>query len=415
MSIVSVMLTAIAAAFALTVGGVSSAGAAEPGHWNMPGPTPHLVAHYMPWYGAPDQSVGKNEKWFHWIWDGKNAVHNPDKILPDGQRDIASVCYPLIGPYNSNDRAVVHYHLATMKATGIQGIFIDWDGPHSVIDRPISMILDEAQKEGMKVGICYEEKSNFVWPDFRNPQNRAQAIDYAVSDLTYILKNYAVKPAFMRRNGLPVLFQFNGYGDGKIGPRYYTPAEWETIMSRLPEKIVYGRQGLDPAYSTSTQFRYTWNPLTPADGSQFAVDARRLINGGKASFFMSMISPGFDDTGVWGWGGGPRIENRDGLAVLKQTMSLALKGNPEIVQVVTWNDFNECTVNEPTRKYGFSDVDAIAQWWAGMHGTTANLKAIRAPFIHYVKICPPDLRTELPPNLKMYYSTDDTPFINAAK
>jgi hypothetical protein len=406
MKIFSAAAAVIVGAMAIWSGmsGVAAAPTTE-AQWNMSGAAPHLVVHYMPWFSTPDTSVGPNETWTHWNWTGKNSVHDPNKILPDGRRDIASVCYPLIGPYNTNDRAVIRYHLATIKAAGIQGIFIDWDGPHSQIDRPISLIVNEASKVGLKVGICYEEKSNFVWPDFRNPQTRDQAVNFAVADLTYVLRSYAVSPAFMRRNGRPVIFQFNGYGTGSLGPKYFTPEEWDTIIGRLPVKIYYGRQGLDPAYSASAQFRYTWNPLTPGDGPGFASEAHQMIENGKASFFMSMVSPGFDDTGVWGWGGGPRICRRNGLAVLKQTMSLALADDPEIVQIVTWNDFNEGTVIEPTKNFGFADLDAIAEWWAQRAGKHANLAAIRAPFLEYVKTCTPDRRAELPAgDLKQYVS-----------
>jgi hypothetical protein len=86
-------------------------------------------------------------------------------------------------------------------------------------------------------------------------------------------------------------------------------------------------------------------------------------------------------------------------------MSLALADDPEIVQIVTWNDFNEGTVIEPTKNFGFADLDAIAEWWAQRAGKHANLAAIRAPFLEYVKTCTPDRRAELPAgDLKQYVS-----------
>lgn len=98
---------------------------------------------------------------------------------------------------------------------------------------------------------------------------------------------------------------------------------------------------------------------------------------------MTMICPGFDDTGVWGWGHGPRKTERFGLSVLKDTFDRAFAGDPELVQIVTWNDFAEGTVVEPTRENGFWYLDAIETWWGERTGRRVNLADNRKPFLDY--------------------------------
>lgn len=384
------------AAIALSVVAAGPARSDDGGAWNLPGPAPHLITHYMPWFASPADAGGNGDGWQHWNWEAEQARHDPNQKLADGRRDIASVYYPLIGPYSSTDRAVIRYHLATMKAAGIQGLFIDWQTPGSAMDKPIPAILDEAQKLGLKVAICYEEKTDFVWPEVRHPRSRADIVANTVSDLKYILSNYAHRPAYMTRNGSPVLFQFNGSGTGKFGDNYFTPAEWDQIMAQLPEKFVFGRQGLEPEYSSSAQFRFIWCVFRPEQADQFAAAARRMVDAGQAQFFMNSICPGFDDTGVWGWGGGPRVTPRRGTAALMETFQHALSGKPEIVQIVTWNDFNEGTVIEPTRDFGFQYLDAIATWYAQVTGRTADLASIRRPFLEYAKSCTSAQRANLP-------------------
>jgi hypothetical protein len=125
-----------------------------------------------------------------------------------------------------------------------------------------------------------------------------------------------------------------------------------------------------------------------------------------------MICPGFNDTGVWGWGGGPRVIDRKGLSFLKATFDQAFSHDPEVIQLITWNDFNEGTVMEPTREFGFDYLDALATWRAERHGRKADLAAIRKPYREYVRACAPWQRAELGPegdSLASHHLTVEVP------
>src|SRR5262249_39999033 len=98
---------------------------ADQGSWNLPGKPPYVLAHYVDWFSTETPLAG--ESWAHWSRNGEHG-HDATKRNEDGLRDVASVLYPLIGTYNSNDPAVVRYHLKTMKAVGIDGIIVDWYG-----------------------------------------------------------------------------------------------------------------------------------------------------------------------------------------------------------------------------------------------------------------------------------------------
>ena len=71
---------------------------------------PVLLAHYMPWYTAKPFSD-------HWGWHWTMNHFDPEEQT-DGQRDIASKYYPVIGPYDSGDPHVLEYHLLLMKLAG---------------------------------------------------------------------------------------------------------------------------------------------------------------------------------------------------------------------------------------------------------------------------------------------------------
>lgn len=368
--------------------------------YNLEGAAPYLVAHYMMWFTTPWSTDNHSPvdrttaTWAHWGWQGKGTKHDPDKKGVDGKRDIASILYPRIGPYDSGSRAVIRYHLATMKAAGISAVSSLWYGPGSNTDTRVPMLLDEAQKLQMRVFICYEEKLNFQ--GYRHPATRQQAVDSAANDLSYILRTYSQHPAYLRRNDVPIIQQFNGYGkDPVVGDRNYTPQEWQTIFARLPGKVEYLRQNLDESYYPTIQAAYVW--WDPGKWPrQFADRAAVLRDQGRLDFFMAMVCPGFNDTGVWGWGDGPRVSKGYGLDVLDGTTQQALRQNPELVQLVTWNDFNEGTCFEPTVQYGTRFLETLGAWWRQSTGKDVHLDQLGAALDQYKRECSAQERAEIP-------------------
>jgi len=368
------------------------------GQYNLPGKPPYLLAHYMQWYSTPwsatnGTSVDRTAPiWSHWKWDGGEAHHDPAQKLPDGRRNIASIIYPLIGVYDSSSPAVLHYHLATLKAAGVSGVTTIWYGPGSDTDKRLPLMLDEAEKLQMKVAICYEEKLNFA--GYRHPKTRADIVKSCTADMAYIIEKYANHPAYLRRNGLPVVEQFNGFGKSEIGEHQLSPDEFKQVFAALPTKLAYIRQNLDKSYHPLIPGAYVWCELKDWP-KQFAGYSAELREKGQLEFFMAMVCPGFDDTGVWGWGAGPRKKGY-GMNVLKKTMDQALDHDPELVQLVTWNDFNEATCFEPTTQYGYQSIDALEQWWGQKTGRAVDLKDNRRPFEEYRKSCSEAERAEIP-------------------
>jgi hypothetical protein len=370
--------------------------AAEPppqGPWNLPGQPPHLMAHYMPWYstgGGDGQGA-----WDHWSWSGGGVEHDPRRLRADGRRDIASTLYPLIGPYDSSDPAVIRYHLATAKAAGIQAIAAIWYGPdNAAIDARVPLLLDEAQRQGLRVALCYEEKINF--PPYRKPKSREDLVASAAADLAYIVQRYGGHEAYLKRDGRPFIFQFNYWGTGRLGPNQLTPDEWREVFAALPAPVVYARQNLDDMHHPPIQGAYVWWSPDEQWLRDFSQKAAALVEQQRLAFYMTMICPGFDDTGVWGWGAGPRKSEPFGLAMLQRTMTLATLNSPEIVQIVTWNDFNESTSVEPTVEHGFEFLDAIERWWCRRTGRTENLADNRTAYERYLRECSAAQRALLP-------------------
>jgi len=83
----------------------------------------HFVFEYYPWY--------ETNPYTHWAEKG----HTP----PFG---IASTMMPALGPYHSEDRAVVEQHARWMADAGVGTIAISWWGIDSNTNRATPMIMD---------------------------------------------------------------------------------------------------------------------------------------------------------------------------------------------------------------------------------------------------------------------------------
>src|ERR1700722_4481607 len=91
-----------------------------------------VMVHYMPWFQSQPFSGS-------WGWHWTMNHFNPNVINPtNGEQEIASWYYPLIGPYDSADPAVLEYHVLLMKLAGIDGAIVDWYGTDNFNDFAIN-------------------------------------------------------------------------------------------------------------------------------------------------------------------------------------------------------------------------------------------------------------------------------------
>ncbi|MDF1739635.1 MAG: hypothetical protein P1U86_10785 [Verrucomicrobiales bacterium] len=362
--------------------------------WNCGDSSPVIAAHYMPWFSNPETNPTPGVGWKHWNWAGPAVRHDPTSRREDGLRDLAATKYPLIGPYSSNNEAVIRYHFETARAAGIEAMIVIWYGPGSETDAVIPKLLEVAEATGLKISLCYEEKIN--WAPFRAPASRKDLVDSAQRDLAYLLEKYSTDPAYLTRAGKPVVFQFNYWGEDEMGRRNILPHEWQRIFDGLARPLSYVRQNQDDAFHPPIGGRYLWFTKDENHIESFGVKARAQIDEGQLEYFVGMASPEFDDSGVNGWGNGTRATPGAGLSLFKDTFERAWRNGPEMIQLVTWNDFNEGTVIEPTLENGFQYLDALEVWLGEKTGREVDLEDNRAPFQRYIENASEAERNEVP-------------------
>ena len=118
-----------------------------------------LMVHYMPWFVSQLYPPSG-----YWGWHWTMNHFNPNVLDANGQRQIASWYYPLIGPYDSIDPAVLEYHVLLMSLAGIDGVIVDWYGPDNFNDYAVNnqrtlALFNYTRKAGLKFSLCYEDQT----------------------------------------------------------------------------------------------------------------------------------------------------------------------------------------------------------------------------------------------------------------
>jgi Glycosyl hydrolase family 71. len=343
----SVLLAAVLASFILETPADARAAAKE------------IMVYYMPWYSARPHS----DNWgWHWTMDH----FDPDRINAAGEREIASWYYPLIGPYDSSDPAVLEYHVLLMKLAGVDGVIVDWYGSADYLDyssnnQATLKLLEFTRKAGLKFCICYEDQTiqHMLDGHYLEP---GRAIYEAQQEMFYLQTNFFGEASYLRLNGQPVLLNF--------GPQHFLAnSNWEAIFSVLQTTN-------RPAFFTEdnrlpiSAGAFDWPPMwmSQAPGTGGVLSGAGLKNylaefERKAAAWPAFISSAFSRfhdiyqrAGVrnyWGY-----LGDRQG-DTFRETLTRGMTNSAPIVQIVTWNDFGEGTMVEPTREYGFRDLGIL--------------------------------------------------------
>ncbi|MBF4516643.1 hypothetical protein IRZ71_09820 [Flavobacterium sp. ANB] len=315
-----------------------------------------IYVHYMPWFETNESSADK--KWgYHWTMANKN----PNNIGANNRREIASYYYPLIGPYHSGDKNVIENHLLLMKYSGIDGVLIDWYGTFDVYDYRMvkentEQLIAMLDKVGLEYAIVYEDRVT------KSAVDAGKAISVtgaAKTDLAYMEKNYFDDANYIKINGKPLLLNF--------GPIVLqTPAEWTNVFNTLTTKpafLTLWDQSVEAGVNASGE--YAWVYKDNSFLTNFYTNTKP-----KLGVAMGSAYPGFKDFYAAGGGGaaiGWTIEHNNG-ATLDETLLLAKNANLNYLQLITWNDFGEGTMFEPTVEFGYKYIEKV-KTFAGVKNT----------------------------------------------
>ena len=205
---------------------------------------PIVVAHYMSWYQQPEISGS----WGFWQVNrptiNKDYWHYPEQRKGQTCRDISSVYYPIIGPYDSGDPDLCEYHILLAKLAGIDAFVADWYGPKPSDEHPydnigFSVMRKVAEELNFKVMICWEDRSMFpdISPDV---STREEAIELGNKMIRYLESEWFSSSAYLKINDRPVLTNFAWRHPGKtIHEPWLSSIEWNRILNSIPARPIF--------------------------------------------------------------------------------------------------------------------------------------------------------------------------------
>ena len=304
--------------------------------------TKRVFAHILPWFETP---VTNNGFWGeHWTM----ANQNPNIINSNGEDQIASWYYPLIGPYASADTNVIDYQLLLMKLSGIDGLFIDWPGTIGTNDlgqnlANSNVIISRLSRVGMKYAVVYEDQN---LKGLSNPVAQAQA------DMNYLQSYYFSDSNYERVSGAPLLLDF--------GPQVLTTAsDWTSafsVLSTQPAFFTLEHQSSEAGSNATGEFAW--------------VEQDTLT--GLRDFYAPSYNPGTKIAAAYAGYNSFYIEGGEtcagctwvvtpSVSIFQQSLALALQQPGNYIQLVTWNDYGEGTMIEPTAQFQYNILTALQQ------------------------------------------------------
>jgi len=299
-------------------------------------PDPRVHAFYYGWY-ATEAVDGFAAHWNH------EVIGDPAGRAYRGGRDIGANFFPQLGPYSSNDPAVIATHVAQLRAAGVGVLVVSWWGPESFEDRGLPALLDAAAAAGLEVAFHLEP---FPGRDARTTHRV----------LAYLVSRHGSHPACHRPaawGGRPVVYVYDSYlteaaqwarllqPDGDLSIR---GTSLDCVMIGLwvgrAEGAFFRDGGFDGYYTYFAADGFTWGS-SRASWPALADFART-----QDLLFVPCVGPGYLDTRVRPWNAATTREREAG-AYYDRQFAAAIAVDPPAIGITSFNEWHEGTQIEP--------------------------------------------------------------------
>jgi hypothetical protein len=299
-------------------------------------------------------------------------------LYPGATTDIYAELQPWFGDkrhmqvgYISWDPNQVNNQLNDMLSRGITGVVIDWYGPADDTEPTTLAWLAAAQNHpNFKVMIMIDKGAVRLSPcSGCTPQ---QTVIYLTN---YVLQHYATSPAYATVNGKPLITEFDL-------DKNYT-LDWSAIQAATSANIAWIFQGSSGFSHPVTSGSYSWMHATSTVyGMDYLTKFYNAAMAAPQQMSWGAGYKGFNDT-LASWTLNRVVGQQCGQTWL-QTFSMLNSyynsGNQlPILQLVTWNDYEEGTEVE-------SGIDNCLTVSASISGSILNwnVKGYENTVDHYV-------------------------------
>jgi hypothetical protein len=256
----------------------------------------------------------------------------------------AKTTYPALGRYSSSDPKVIRQQIELAKHAGLSGFIVSWKSTRRLNTR-LARVVRIANQEHFKLALIYEGL------DFhRNPL----PVSRVESDLVYFLHRYGRNPAF-NVDGKPIVVWSGTWRFSRRSIAAVSRLVRPRLLLLASEKSVDGYRRVSNVVDGDA---YYWSSVNPKldrwAGSKLSEMSRAIHD--RGGLWIAPAAAGFDARQV----GGRRIVPRLGGATLRSEWSTALGSAPDLIGVISWNEYSENSEIEPTVAFGTRYLSTVA-------------------------------------------------------
>jgi Glycosyl hydrolase family 99 len=259
-----------------------------------------VAVFYYAWYGTP----ARDGDWRHWDQSGTQPP-----------RELGATYYPTRGPYSSTDASVVDAQLREIAASGVTTLVLSWWGRGSVEDERLPAMRAATLKHGLSLAIHLEPY------DGRTEESVAADLDY--------LRGFGVRDVYV-------------YASDSL-----SDAEWVSLNEHARPMRLFANTRL-PGKAKAGGFAglYTYDVLL-YDGRLFprlCTQARKL-----GLLCAPSVGPGYDARNATP---DTRVRSRLRGETYDAMWRGAIRSQPDVVTITSYNEWHEGTQIEPARTAG---------------------------------------------------------------
>lgn len=252
---------------------------------------------------------------------------------------------PLLGPYSSDDRAVMRQHIRWAKRAGISGFIVSWKAT-PVLNRRLERLIEVAEAEDFKLSIVYQGL------DF---ERRPLPVEQVTADLDYFISHYASRRAFDMYDRPLVIWS---------GTWEFAPADVANVTGNRRAQLLILASERNPAGYQRVKHlvdgnAYYWSSVNPETFPEYETKLDEMGQAVHAEngLWIAPAAPGFDARLI----GGTRVVERKDGETLRQQINAAIKSLPDAIGLISWNEFSENSHVEPSRGYGDRYLNILAE------------------------------------------------------
>ncbi len=252
--------------------------------------------------------------------------------------------YPLLGRYSSDDELVMRRHVRWAKAAGIDGFVVSWKSTPT-LNRRLAKLVRVANELDFRLAIIYQGL------DFTR---RPLPAGRVAADVRSFASTYARNRAFSLF-GKPVVIWSGTRRNTRATIARVAAAVRGRVLLLASEGSVGGYEAVADLVDGDAYYWSSVNPDTYRDYPEKLAAMGQAVHAHRG-LWIAPAAPGFDARLV---GGTTVVPRRDG-ETLRRELEAASSSSPDAIGLISWNEFSENSHVEPSRRYGTTSLEVLA-------------------------------------------------------